>query len=273
MSHPGLPRGPAARACRSSCTRRTPGPGWPTGWARGSRRTSPRRSRARRCAHARCSGMPLRRADRDPRPGRARARGARRLRAGRRPPDAAGLRRLAGRPAAQRGRRGAPGALRAAGVQVLHVAGPEHGRAVDRRAPPAGGPAVRRRALPRPDGARPTPRPTWSLCRAGANTVRELDRRRPAGRLRAAADRQRRAGLNAEPVVEAGGGLLVDDADCTPDWVRDDADAAADRPGRLAAMAQGGGRVRLARRRRAAGRPGARRRRARGERGPAESAS
>ena len=25
--------------------------------------------------------------------------------------------------------------------------------------------------------------------------------------------------LNAEPVVEAGGGLLVDDADCTPGWV------------------------------------------------------
>jgi UDP-N-acetylglucosamine--N-acetylmuramyl-(pentapeptide) pyrophosphoryl-undecaprenol N-acetylglucosamine transferase len=26
--------------------------------------------------------------------------------------------------------------------------------------------------------------------------------------------------LNAEPVVEAGGGLLVDDVECTPQWVR-----------------------------------------------------
>ena len=47
------------------------------------------------------------------------------------------------------------------------------------------------------------------------------DRRRPAGGLRARCPigngEQR---LNAEPVVAAGGGLLVADADLTPEWVR-----------------------------------------------------
>ena len=60
------------------------------------------------------------------------------------------------------------------------------------------------------------------LCRAGAMTVAELS----AVGLPAAyvplpiGNGEQR--LNAQPVVKAGGGLLVDDADLTPEWVQDD---------------------------------------------------
>jgi UDP-N-acetylglucosamine--N-acetylmuramyl-(pentapeptide) pyrophosphoryl-undecaprenol N-acetylglucosamine transferase len=43
--------------------------------------------------------------------------------------------------------------------------------------------------------------------------------------------------LMARPVVEAGGGLLVDDASCTPDWVRSTLTPLLTDPGRLATMA------------------------------------
>ncbi len=58
-------------------------------------------------------------------------------------------------------------------------------------------------------------------CRAGANTVCELTAvGLPAAYvpLPVGNGEQR---LNAEPVVAAGGGVLVDDAACTPQWVRE----------------------------------------------------
>ena len=69
------------------------------------------------------------------------------------------------------------------------------------------------------------------VCRAGANTVCELTAvglpavyvPLPIGN-----GEQR---LNAEPVVAAGGGLLVDDPQCTPAWVRERPAAPAGRPG------------------------------------------
>jgi UDP-N-acetylglucosamine--N-acetylmuramyl-(pentapeptide) pyrophosphoryl-undecaprenol N-acetylglucosamine transferase len=76
------------------------------------------------------------------------------------------------------------------------------------------------------------------VCRAGAGTVCELTTvglpavyvPLPIGN-----GEQR---LNALPVAQAGGGLLVDNAACTPDWVRRElVPLLADRP-RLAAMAQ-----------------------------------
>jgi UDP-N-acetylglucosamine--N-acetylmuramyl-(pentapeptide) pyrophosphoryl-undecaprenol N-acetylglucosamine transferase len=57
------------------------------------------------------------------------------------------------------------------------------------------------------------------VCRAGASTVCEVTTvGLPAAYvpLPIGNGEQR---LNAEPVVEAGGGLLVDDAECTPSWV------------------------------------------------------
>ena len=100
-----------------------------------------------------------------------------------------------------------------------------------------------------------------ALCRAGAVTVAELSAvglpavfvPLPIGN-----GEQRR---NALPVVEAGGGLLVEDADLSPDWIEQHRRAAAHRP-------FGAGRIRPPRR----GRRGARRRRAAGRRSSLEVA-
>jgi UDP-N-acetylglucosamine--N-acetylmuramyl-(pentapeptide) pyrophosphoryl-undecaprenol N-acetylglucosamine transferase len=43
--------------------------------------------------------------------------------------------------------------------------------------------------------------------------------------------------LNAQPVVDAGGGLLVANADCTPEWVRSVLVPLLSDPARLGAMA------------------------------------
>jgi UDP-N-acetylglucosamine--N-acetylmuramyl-(pentapeptide) pyrophosphoryl-undecaprenol N-acetylglucosamine transferase len=42
--------------------------------------------------------------------------------------------------------------------------------------------------------------------------------------------------LNAEPIVAAGGGLIVTDADCTPEWVADNVTAVLTDPLRLVTM-------------------------------------
>ena len=68
------------------------------------------------------------------------------------------------------------------------------------------------------------------VCRAGANTVTELAAvGLPAVFVPLPIGNGEQA-LNARPVVDAGGGLLVDDADCTPRWVAAARRAAADRP-------------------------------------------
>lgn len=74
------------------------------------------------------------------------------------------------------------------------------------------------------------------VCRAGAGTVSELSALgRPAVYvpLPVGNGEQR---LNAAPVVAAGGGVLVADADLTPAWVRDKVAPLLGDPGRLAAM-------------------------------------
>ena len=107
--------------------------------------------------------------------------------------------------------------LRAAGVQVLHVSGT--GKHVDVE-PAADGqaPYVVLPYADRMDEAYLAA--DLVVCRAGANTVCELatvDCPRRTFRCRSATASN---GSIAEPVVAAGGGLLVDDADCTPAWVR-----------------------------------------------------
>ena len=57
---------------------------------------------------------------------------------------------------------------------------------------------------------------------------------------------------NALPVVEAGGGLLVDDAELTPEWIERTVIPLIRDPQRLAAMGRGRRGVRPARRRRGA---------------------
>ena len=108
---------------------------------------------------------------------------------------------------------GAADALSRAGVQVLHATGPAQG--VQVTPVPGGAPYVVVPYLDRMDLAYAAA--DLVLCRAGAMTVAELT----AVGLPAAyvplpiGNGEQR--LNAEPVVRAGGGLLVADADCTPE--------------------------------------------------------
>jgi len=129
--------------------------------------------------------------------------------------------------------------LAAAGVQVLHAAG--RGKTVT-LAPPAPGalfappvPYVVREYLDRMDLAYAAADAV--VCRSGAGTVCELTTvGLPAAYvpLPVGNGEQR---LNAQPVVDAGGGLLVDNAACTPAWVRGVLVPLLADPARLAAMA------------------------------------
>jgi UDP-N-acetylglucosamine--N-acetylmuramyl-(pentapeptide) pyrophosphoryl-undecaprenol N-acetylglucosamine transferase len=124
--------------------------------------------------------------------------------------------------------------LRAAGIQVLHASGA--GKTVDVAAPlPGEPPYVVREYLDHIEDAYAAA--DLVVCRSGASTVCELTAvgipavyvPLPVGN-----GEQR---LNAEPVVAAGGGLLVDDASLTPTWVGQHVvPLLADRT-RLAAMA------------------------------------
>jgi UDP-N-acetylglucosamine--N-acetylmuramyl-(pentapeptide) pyrophosphoryl-undecaprenol N-acetylglucosamine transferase len=140
------------------------------------------------------------------------------------------------------------GDLAVAGVQALHICGT--GKSVDLSAHPAGGPAyVVREYVDRMELAYAAA--DLVVGRAGANTVSEITALGlpavfvplPIGN-----GEQR---LNAAPVVAAGGGLLVEDGEFTPAWLRSrlipllaDADAraamsqAAARFGRLDADAE-----------------------------------
>ncbi|HEY2442159.1 MAG TPA: undecaprenyldiphospho-muramoylpentapeptide beta-N-acetylglucosaminyltransferase [Streptosporangiaceae bacterium] len=111
---------------------------------------------------------------------------------------------------------GAAGWIREAGVQLLHIVGPRS----DVDAPPAGaGPAqVIVPYMDRMDLAYAAA--DLVLCRAGAMTCAEL----AAVGLPAAfvplphGNGEQR--LNAAPMVQAGGGLLIDDDKLTPEWIR-----------------------------------------------------
>lgn len=109
---------------------------------------------------------------------------------------------------------GAAGALRAAGVQVLHVTGPKAG---DVEVPPGPAPYKIVPYLDRMDLGYAAA--DLALCRAGAMTCAELT----AVGLPAAyvplphGNGEQR--LNAISIEEAGGGLIVEDEDLTPDWV------------------------------------------------------
>ena len=110
---------------------------------------------------------------------------------------------------------GAADGLRAAGVQVLHIIGPKNVLEVPQV--PDGPPYV---VVPYVEQMRYAyAAADFALCRCGAMTCAELAAvgvpavyvPYPVGN-----GEQR---LNAEPIVKAGGGLLVDDADLTPAWV------------------------------------------------------
>jgi UDP-N-acetylglucosamine--N-acetylmuramyl-(pentapeptide) pyrophosphoryl-undecaprenol N-acetylglucosamine transferase len=118
---------------------------------------------------------------------------------------------------------GAAGWLRDAGVQVLHIIGPRNGHdapVTEKGAAGAGGvPYVASPYIDRMDLAYAAA--DFALCRAGAMTCAELT----AVGLPAAyvplpiGNGEQR--LNALPIVQHGGGMLVADAELTPEWIRD----------------------------------------------------
>ncbi|MBO0775718.1 MAG: UDP-N-acetylglucosamine--N-acetylmuramyl-(pentapeptide) pyrophosphoryl-undecaprenol N-acetylglucosamine transferase [Actinobacteria bacterium] len=107
--------------------------------------------------------------------------------------------------------------IRAAGIQVLHILGPRSG--LDVRLPSAGPPYVVLPYLDRMDLAYAAA--DFALCRSGAMTCAELT----AVGLPAAyvplphGNGEQR--LNALPIERAGGGLIVDDAALSPEWICD----------------------------------------------------
>jgi UDP-N-acetylglucosamine--N-acetylmuramyl-(pentapeptide) pyrophosphoryl-undecaprenol N-acetylglucosamine transferase len=104
-----------------------------------------------------------------------------------------------------------------AGVQVLHVIGPRNG--ADAPTTATGVPYVATPYVDRMDLAYAAA--DFALCRAGAMTCAEMT----AVGLPAAyvplpiGNGEQR--LNAVPIVQRGGGMLVNDADLTPEWIRD----------------------------------------------------
>jgi UDP-N-acetylglucosamine--N-acetylmuramyl-(pentapeptide) pyrophosphoryl-undecaprenol N-acetylglucosamine transferase len=108
-------------------------------------------------------------------------------------------------------------ALTAAGIQVLHARGPKNTHVTVPTRPPGSAPYVVVDYLERMDLAYAAA--DLALCRAGAVTVAELSAvGLPAAfvPLPIGNGEQRR---NALPVVEAGGGLLVEDADLDAGWI------------------------------------------------------
>ena len=121
---------------------------------------------------------------------------------------------------------GAAGAIRSAGVQILHITGPRN----IEESQETGGPLS---SSPVPSNSVPYvavpyvdqmelayAAADFALCRAGAMTCAELT----AVGLPAAyvplpiGNGEQRA--NALPIVQRGGGLLVEDAELTPEWIR-----------------------------------------------------
>ncbi len=111
---------------------------------------------------------------------------------------------------------GATSAIRAAGVQILHVTGPKNTGEVSAQAghvPYVAVPYVDRMDLAYAAA-------DFALCRAGAMTCAELTAvglpavyvPLPIGN-----GEQR---LNALPIVQRGGGMLVDDAELTAEWIK-----------------------------------------------------
>ena len=130
---------------------------------------------------------------------------------------------------------GAAGDLAAAGVQVLHVAGPKQADDVRAALGPEAPPT--HHVLPYVDRMELAyAAADLAVCRAGAMTCAELAAvGLPAVYVPLPIGNGEQA-RNAVPVVRAGGGLLVDDVDFDRAYVRDTVVALLADPARLAAM-------------------------------------
>jgi UDP-N-acetylglucosamine--N-acetylmuramyl-(pentapeptide) pyrophosphoryl-undecaprenol N-acetylglucosamine transferase len=131
---------------------------------------------------------------------------------------------------------GAADALTAAGVQVLHARGPKNTDVAVAPRPAGSAPYVVVDYLDRMDLAYAAA--DLALCRAGAVTVAELSAVGLPGvfvPLPIGNGEQRR---NALPLVEAGGGLLVEDADLSPSWIAEHLVPVARDPAALAELSR-----------------------------------
>jgi UDP-N-acetylglucosamine--N-acetylmuramyl-(pentapeptide) pyrophosphoryl-undecaprenol N-acetylglucosamine transferase len=134
---------------------------------------------------------------------------------------------------------GASTALRRAGVQVLHVIGPKN--TLDEEPPPGDPQYVVLPYVDRMELAYAAA--DFALCRSGAMTCAELT----AVGLPAAyvplpiGNGEQR--LNAQPIVQGGGGLMVDDAELTPDWIVRNLLPVLSDPERVAAMSEAAARL------------------------------
>ncbi len=127
---------------------------------------------------------------------------------------------------------GAERALADAGVQVLHVVGPNGDADVERA--PGAVPYVVLPYVDRMDLAYAAA--DLVVCRAGANTVTEVAAVGLPAVFVPLPIGNGEQELNARPVVDAGGGLLVQDNALTPEWVAATVPALANDPARLAEM-------------------------------------
>jgi UDP-N-acetylglucosamine--N-acetylmuramyl-(pentapeptide) pyrophosphoryl-undecaprenol N-acetylglucosamine transferase len=108
---------------------------------------------------------------------------------------------------------GAAAAFAEGGVQVLHVTGPAH----EPPAPETGTPYVVLGYVDRMDLAYAAADAV--LCRSGSNTVTEVAAVGLPGLFVPLPIGNGEQALNARAVIEAGGGLQVDDADLSPAWL------------------------------------------------------
>jgi UDP-N-acetylglucosamine--N-acetylmuramyl-(pentapeptide) pyrophosphoryl-undecaprenol N-acetylglucosamine transferase len=108
----------------------------------------------------------------------------------------------------------AAGAIRSAGVQVLHIAGPKAG---DLQVPPGPAPYVVLPYLDRMDLGYAAA--DFALCRAGAMTCAELSAIGLPAVYVPLPHGNGEQRLNAVPIEAAGGGMIVPDAELTPEWI------------------------------------------------------
>jgi UDP-N-acetylglucosamine--N-acetylmuramyl-(pentapeptide) pyrophosphoryl-undecaprenol N-acetylglucosamine transferase len=109
-------------------------------------------------------------------------------------------------------------AIRGAGIQVLHILGPRSDIQV--QMPPGGASYVTLPYLDRMDLAYAAA--DFALCRSGAMTCAELTAVGLPACYVPLPHGNGEQRLNALPVAAAGGGLIVADAELTPEWIRSD---------------------------------------------------
>ena len=108
--------------------------------------------------------------------------------------------------------------IRAAGIQVLHILGPRSD--IDPALPPGGPPYITLPYVDRMDLAYAAA--DFAICRSGAMTCAELTAVGLPACYVPLPHGNGEQRLNAAPIEAAGGGLIIGDAELTPQWIRSD---------------------------------------------------